>query len=249
MARMWTARLVAIPLLAIAAQGCMVKANDYKALQEQFADQEAIAQGYHNALIESKAELREWQEKYAKLEAQESKEVVQADSTAPAELQKIWEKLEQLAQANRQTMTWDAANRKLMVSVEFDTGSVNIKAASKTALSKVAGALRDLNPEFVAYVDGHTDNDPVVQPTTISKFTDNPGLAAARALSVYRHLREERVPPHQMITRSFGQYYPVADNTTADGKQRNRRVEISVVPAAAAFTPAAAYAVNTASTR
>jgi len=246
---MWIARLIGIPLLALTVQGCMVRANDYKALQEQLADQEAIAQGYHNALIESRAQLREWQEKYAQLESEKGQEIVQADTTAPAELQKIWDKLEQLAQANKQTMTWDAANRKLMVSVEFDTASANIKAVSKTALSKVAGALRDLSSDFVAYVDGHTDTDPVVQPTTVSKFTDNPGLAAARALSVYRHLQEERVPPHQMITRSFGQYYPVADNSTADGRQRNRRVEISVVPAAAAFTPAAAYAVNTASTR
>ena len=96
--------------------------------------------------------------------------------------------------------------------------------------------------EYVVYVDGHTDNLPVKNPKTKEKFIDNRGLAAARADAVYRVLHDGGVPSKLMISRGFGQDYPVVSNDSAASRAKNRRVEISVVPRTIAFAPTAMLA-------
>jgi len=103
----------------------------------------------------------------------------------------------------------------------------------------VASALKDLSSSYRIYVDGHTDNLPIVNPETLKKYPNNWALAAARAIAASGVLREFGVSSKLMINRSFGEYYPVGTNSTDQGRQRNRRVEISVVPANTAFTPTA----------
>ena len=92
---------------------------------------------------------------------------------------------------------------------------------------------------------GHTDSDPVSKPATKEKFPHgNLELSAMRAVNVAAELSgSDKVPARDVVVVGFGQYDPVKENTSADNKRLNRRVEIFVSdrPGAQA-TPAASPA-------
>jgi len=244
MLKMWSLKLVAVMLLAGLSQGCMVKAQDYRTLKDQNADLAAMAQGLQSEAANKRAENERLQAQYlsvsAALDEKNSElESMKLTGGAPPELAKIWKKLEELAGTRNDTMSWDTENHKLLVKVEFDLGSAAVKPTGKASLKDVASALKDLSSSYRIYVDGHTDNLPIVNPETLKKYPNNWALAAARAIAASGVLREFGVSSKLMINRSFGEYYPVGTNSTDQGRQRNRRVEISVVPANTAFTPTA----------
>ena len=77
-------------------------------------------------------------------------------------------------------------------------------------------------------VSGFTDDRPVLD--TNRRFADNWDLSAQRALTVTRALIEEGVPSSSIFAAAFGSEQPVASNDDADGRSRNRRVEMAPVP-------------------
>jgi len=240
---MWSVKVFGVLVLAVLAQGCMVRATDYQALQNKLAMTEATIDDVRASEAAKQAELEKLRAEYDQLKLQVDQKDAQIAELrnapkATPELEAIWDRLEALAGA-RKDMTWDPTARKLLVSVEFDLGKAAVKPEGKNAIKQIAGVLKSMPPGFVAYIDGHTDNLPVIRPETVAKYIDNRGLAAARALAVYRVLEEGGVPPKLMITRGFGEYYPVDSNDSPEGRARNRRVEISVIPDVAAFTPSA----------
>jgi flagellar motor protein MotB len=117
--------------------------------------------------------------------------------------------------------------------VTFASGSDQLSEAAKKALRRVAPKL---NGEFGSYlirIEGHTDNDPVVR--TKDKFHDNLGLSTARANSVARFMQDElKISPQRLMSAGRGENEPIADNKSASGKAKNRRVEIVVVTSAQA---------------
>ncbi len=111
----------------------------------------------------------------------------------------------------------------------FESGNAVIRPAFVDALNDVAdaiGAVRDIPVE--ATVLGHTDNVPL-SATLRLRFGDNEGLSQARAESVKRQL-DERLgnSHHRTKAEGYGADIPVGDNATAEGRTRNRRVEISI---------------------
>jgi flagellar motor protein MotB len=77
-------------------------------------------------------------------------------------------------------------------------------------------------------VSGFTDDMPVRGSN--SRFADNWELSAQRALTVTRTLIEDGVPASSVFAAAFGSQQPVADNADAEGRARNRRVEMAPVP-------------------
>jgi OmpA-OmpF porin, OOP family len=120
----------------------------------------------------------------------------------------------------------------------FDTGSSVVKPDSKVALGKLAKILNEegANDRKLTII-GYTDSDRVVKSATIGflkklgKSVDNMGLSEARSEAVAAVLQAGGVDASRMITQGKGDAEPVADNRTAEGKARNRRVEIYVTPA------------------
>ncbi len=97
--------------------------------------------------------------------------------------------------------------------------------------------LESLAPPLAAYlavhdemlmVSGFTDDRPVLE--TNRQFSDNWELSAQRALTVTRALIEEGVPSSSVFAAAFGAEQPVASNADAEGRSRNRRVEMAPVP-------------------
>ncbi len=102
----------------------------------------------------------------------------------------------------------------------FDTGQYALKPAATGALEKVAGILKS-HPDLPILIEGHTDS--VGQPQA------NQALSENRAGSVRTWLvSNAAVPAGRITTRGHGQAAPVATNDTAEGRQKNRRVEIKL---------------------
>ncbi len=122
----------------------------------------------------------------------------------------------------------------------FTSGSARLNQRGRAVIGKVAGRLAAA-PQRIEVL-GHTD-DRGISGALARRYPSNWELAAARAASVVRLLAERGVPPDRMRAVSFGQFRPVAPNDTPEGRARNRRIEIRLLPEekpapAAADTPA-----------
>lgn len=155
-------------------------------------------------------------------------------SSADAKLSAIQAQLKRLASTEPSKFEWNSSNGSLVVRVQFALGSAELQAGSKPILAEAADVLKGVSTSYVIYIDGHTDDLPVVRPETKGKFGDLWGLGAHRALSVLRALQTQGVSQNRMVARSFADRDPLVHGKTVDARRRNRRVEISVAPAAAA---------------
>ncbi|MCB9771185.1 MAG: OmpA family protein [Candidatus Omnitrophica bacterium] len=114
-----------------------------------------------------------------------------------------------------------------LAEVLFDSGKAKLKDASLETLSKVAGILNTTVRDLNIGIEGHTDNVPI----TKSNWKSNWELSTARALSVLHYMAEDQgLDPNRLAATGYGEYRPVADNGTSAGRQKNRRVEIVIIP-------------------
>ena len=108
----------------------------------------------------------------------------------------------------------------------FDSGQYSLSNEAKNVLGKVAKVVKDKD-DFDFIVEGHTDTDPIAT----SCISDNWDLSAKRAIAVVRTLQQEyNVDPKRMTAAARSKYVPVASNETAEGKAKNRRTKIVVLP-------------------
>ncbi|NQX47251.1 OmpA family protein [Paenibacillus tritici] len=107
----------------------------------------------------------------------------------------------------------------------FDAGQAELKSPAFPALRQLSGLFRGIGA--TVSIEGHTDNVPV---TLGSVYTDNWDLSGARALSVLRFfLDNEGLSPDTFQYAGYADTRPAYDNTTAEGRQKNRRVELIVL--------------------
>ncbi len=106
----------------------------------------------------------------------------------------------------------------------FDSGSAELKEDAKSILDKVGTVLERYSTGTVE-IEGHTDNVPISN----SRYASNEELSSARALSVFYYLAENTfLDPANLKHAGMGERAPVADNSTAEGRSMNRRVEIRI---------------------
>jgi chemotaxis protein MotB len=109
----------------------------------------------------------------------------------------------------------------------FKSGSYDVSDKAKEVLGKVALVLKN-QPDIEFMVEGHTDNVPFKGNAVL---IDNWDLSVKRATSVVRILQTQYgLNPAKMAAAGRGEYLPVADNSTADGKSANRRTRIVILP-------------------
>ncbi|MBY3619286.1 OmpA family protein [Acinetobacter sp. CUI P1] len=107
----------------------------------------------------------------------------------------------------------------------FDIGKADLKSPAFPALQQLSGLFKNIGAKIS--IEGHTDNTPV---SSASHFNDNWELSGARALSVLRFfLDREGLNPDNFQYAGYADTQPTADNTSAAGQQKNRRVEIIVL--------------------
>jgi len=101
--------------------------------------------------------------------------------------------------------------------VNFATNKAELTAESSAALDRIAASLRDW-PEVKVEVGGHTDSS--------GDATHNLRLSGARAKAVVEYLVNKGIDASRITAKAYGEGSPIADNNTAEGKAKNRRVEL-----------------------
>ena len=106
----------------------------------------------------------------------------------------------------------------------FDSGKSELRAEAYPLIDKLGKIITTYDKNIIE-VEGHTDNVPIHS----AKYADNNVLSMFRALTVADYLREiTTVKPGHIKSSGRGEYVPIADNSTPEGRARNRRVEIKI---------------------
>jgi chemotaxis protein MotB len=155
-----------------------------------------------------------------------------------ADLQKEKDSVAQTAKGLEDEMRSDLESKDVTISrlqgkltvnildrVMFDSGEAILKPAGETVMRKIA-ALLAAHPTLKIHVIGHTDNVPIR-----NRFASNWELSTARALAAVHFLTEKAgVDPRRVGAVGYGEYRPIADNATAEGRAKNRRIAITILP-------------------
>jgi outer membrane protein OmpA-like peptidoglycan-associated protein len=105
--------------------------------------------------------------------------------------------------------------------ITFDTGQSAVKSDFRPILNDVSSTLAEYE-STVINIEGHTDST--------GSMTFNQQLSENRAASVRNYMVTQGIIPERILTTGYGETQPVADNTTVEGRQQNRRVEITLLP-------------------
>ena len=110
-------------------------------------------------------------------------------------------------------------------SILFDSGKTDIKDDAIPVIDKV-GQILETYAGGTIEIEGHTDNVPM---SSGGKYANNDELSSGRALSIFYYLCENtNLDPANIVHTGRGEYSPIADNSTDEGRARNRRVEIKI---------------------
>ncbi len=128
-------------------------------------------------------------------------------------------------------LTVEQKNGKVYVSMEnkllFNSGSWSVGSEGKKAVVELGKVLGE-NPDIAVLIEGHTDNDPYAGSGPIA---DNWDLSTKRATAIVSILSENKAINKKNLTAAGrGQFSPLAGNETAEGKAKNRRIEIILTP-------------------
>jgi len=197
-----------------AAEAARQKAEAEKASAAALAQQQAAQAAADQAAKDKAAAIA--QQRAAEAETEKARQ-----AAAQAEAEKAQLRAQLLNQLNSILQTRDSARGLIvnMSDVLFDTGSYTLKPGAREKLAKISGIVL-AHPGLTLQIEGHTDS--------VGGDEFNQQLSERRADSVRDFLAEQGVPASSITARGFGKTQPVASNDTADGRQRNRRVELVV---------------------
>jgi chemotaxis protein MotB len=171
-------------------------------------------------------------------ENQKDKDQITALQSQVADLQKDKDETAQASKALEDEMRSNLQSQDVTISnlqgkltvnildrVLFDSGEAILKPDGESVLRKVAAILAE-HPELKIHIIGHTDNVPVH-----NRFASNWELSTARALAAVHFLTEQAgVDPRRVGVVGYGEYRPIADNSTPEGRAKNRRIAIVILP-------------------
>jgi chemotaxis protein MotB len=112
----------------------------------------------------------------------------------------------------------------------FESGSADIQAGGREALSLIAKTLIDLSDQiptdlnWILQIDGHTDRVPIAT----AKFPSNWELSHARALEVVKFFIQQGVPADKLSANGYGEYQPISLGSSGDDLKLNRRIELKI---------------------
>jgi chemotaxis protein MotB len=124
------------------------------------------------------------------------------------------------------TASRDAVIITLQGAMSFNSGSAELRPEARQLLESVVGLVRDLPDQNPIRVEGHTDSTP---PNT-GRFQTNWELSAARAGATARLLQETGIESNRLQAVGLAETRPIGDNQSPEGRAKNRRVEIWILP-------------------
>jgi chemotaxis protein MotB len=171
-------------------------------------------------------------------ENDQDRDRIAALQTQVADLQKEKDQTAQNAKGLEDEMRADLESKDVTISklqgkltvnildrVMFDSGEAILKPAGESVLQKIA-ALLAAHPNLKIHVIGHTDNVPIH-----ARFASNWELSTARALAAVHFLTERAgLDPRRVGAVGYGEFRPIADNSSSEGRAKNRRIAITILP-------------------
>lgn len=125
------------------------------------------------------------------------------------------------------TMTERGLVVTFLAEILFDSGKDVVKPEGYSVLDSVCEVLKKEASLSSVAVEGHTDNEPI----RYSGWKSNWELSSHRALSVLHYfIEKEEIASERLSAVGYGEYHPVASNDTSEGRDKNRRVEIVILP-------------------
>ncbi len=205
--------------------------SDTTLLHSQIADLNSKVSGLNsnNANLRAASDKLSGDLKKREARLKEVEEILRKRDAATMELK---DKLQKALLGFQQSgLSVEIRNGKVYVSLTdkllFSSGSIIIDEKGKQALAGLATVLKT-QPEINVSVEGHTDNQKVVN---LGQIKDNWDLSVLRATSVVRYLTEvQKIENNRITATGKGQYQPIEDVNTPEARSRNRRIEIVLSP-------------------
>ncbi|MCG8386074.1 MAG: OmpA family protein, partial [Cytophagales bacterium] len=222
--------------------------KDRKKLADLKKEYDQLETYYNNLLNNSgklTRDLAEQQERLLSLKEnlEQTRQVLDEREAKVKELEDILAKKDEAVEAlkNRITgallnfkendLTVAVKNGKVYVSLAeqllFKSGSTVVDGQGAKALQQLAQAIKD-QEDINIMVEGHTDDVPISRTSQYMK--DNWDLSVLRATSIIRILTDAGLPTERVTGAGRGEFFPVADNDSSTGRQKNRRTEIIITP-------------------
>lgn len=179
---------------------------------------------YYNELANSKSDVDYDQDGESSVQEQYEQEALKESEQMAEDVQ---DALENLGVSNAVEIEFDEQYVMLNLSgaILFEKGGAEVLEDAKSVLERVAVVLERYDKNIIE-IEGHTDNIPI---SAGNKYENNDVLSMYRALSVADFIRDiTDLNPAYIKSSGRGEYVPIADNTTAEGRARNRRVVIKI---------------------
>lgn len=171
------------------------------------------------------------------MSAQRQAELSQQDARSAQEQARAAELRGSVLESQLRELAATRSDRGLVVTMNdvlFDTGSATLRPGGVRLVNRMAEFLREY-PERTIAIEGFTDS--------VGGDAYNQQLSERRAAAVRLALTDAGIAGSRIIVRGYGPSFPVASNDTAEGRQRNRRVEVVISDASGSIGPRVAYVV------
>ncbi|HSA01577.1 MAG TPA: OmpA family protein, partial [Candidatus Paceibacterota bacterium] len=176
----------------------------------------------NNKITAIQSALEEKDARIQELE-KESQKATQAQKDLEQEMRQALQSKDITISELKGKLTVDILDRIL-----FDSGEAVLKPEGMKILTQVAEVLAQF-PNRQIHVIGHTDNVPI-RASAMNRYPSNWELSTARATAAVRYLCEHAaVDPRRLGAVGYGEFHPIADNATAEGRAKNRRIAIVVL--------------------
>jgi chemotaxis protein MotB len=225
--------LAVVGMLALSVSGCIVKESTYLKKVEEAGSleqglatckEEVVRLGKQNEDLVKKVQSQ--QEQIGQIEKNREEKVQEVSKTYTQMIEKMKSEI-----AEGQVTITELQGRltvNMVDAILFDSGRADIKPEGRQVLQKVAEVIGQVEDKAIR-VEGHTDNVKVGG-ALARAFPSNWELSAARAINVARYLQRLGVDPALLSAAAYGEHRPVSENDTTEGRTKNRRIEIVLVP-------------------
>lgn len=207
--------------------------KDLISVKAKLSEKEQKIKELENELKSKNAQITELKTEISGLSKERSQAIEEKDK-AVAELKKTYTNLvDELKDEIKKgeiavTQLRDKLSLSMVDKILFDSGSADVKKDGKKVLDRVAEILKKVTDKQIR-IEGHTDNVKI-GPRIAKKFPTNWELSNARATNVVRYLQEKGVDPKLLSPAGYAEYKPIESNDTEEGKSKNRRIEIVLIP-------------------
>jgi len=212
-------------IMVLFCSGCVVSEDKYmkkSAEADNLSKELATQQEKNKALADENAVLKESTSKLEK----KSKEVEATSNTYKDLLQEMKGEI-----AKGQITITELKGKLTMDVVDkilFDSGEAAVKEEGLAVLKRVVDILKNVKDKNIR-IEGHTDNVKIIG-RLAKTYPTNWDLSYARAINVTKYLQQGGIDPKILSATAFGEFQPVADNSTPEGRAKNRRIAIILLP-------------------